>query len=66
MLDTVKKELNVLPSSSFSDFYQDYVAYIEESIIQHDVKKAYSVVKSIDNIPDVIRGLNKLTEELNQ
>lgn len=66
MLDSVKKELNALPSSSFSDFYQDYVAHIEELIIQHDVKKACSVVKSIDNIPDIIRGLNKLTEELNQ
>ena len=66
MLDTVKKELNALPSSPFSDFYQDYVAHVEESIVQHDIKKAYSVVKSIDDIPDIIRGLNKLTEELNQ
>ena len=36
----------------------------QDEIIDNDVKKANLAFKSIDDIPTIIRGLNKLTEEL--
>lgn len=64
MLSKLKSDISDIPNIDFGDFYQLYVARMEDTIIQNDIKKASAVFKSMDDISTIIRGLNKLTEEL--
>lgn len=64
MLKVIKQTIDELPSESFGEFYQDYVANLEDDILDHDMKIADSAFKSIDDIPEIIKGLNKMTQEL--
>lgn len=64
MLDVVKQTIESLPDKSFGEFYQNYISDLEDSIIEHDMKKASSTFHSIEDVTDIIKGINKLTEEL--
>lgn len=64
MLSKLKSDISDIPNTDFGNFYQSYVARMEDLIIQNDIKKASTVFKSMDDISTIIRGLNKLTEEL--
>lgn len=66
MLETIKETIEDLPSENFGEFYQSYVSRSEDAIIEHDIKLASSDFKSIEDITELIKGLNKITEELNK
>lgn len=64
MLEVVKQTIENLPDKPFSVFYQQYIGDLEDKIIDHDVERASSTFRSIEDVTDIIRGINKLTEEL--
>lgn len=64
MLETVKEAIADLPDETFSEFYQKYIADLEDAIIAYDISKASSTLQSIEDVPDIIKIINKLTEEL--
>lgn len=64
MLATVNKCISNLPPEPFSIFYQNYIIDLENRILDQDVTQASLEYKSIEDITLVIKGLNKMTEEL--
>ena len=66
MLEDIKQVILSLPDKDFATFYQDYVVKSQDSIIEHDVNLATKDYTSIEDACQVIRGINKLTEELKQ
>ena len=64
MLETIKESIANLPSESFGEFYQKYIFDLEDEIIDHDISKANSAFKSIEDINEIVKGINRLTEEL--
>lgn len=64
MLETVKNYIANLPTTSFSDYYQDYVASFQHRSVNHQIEVDSHKFKSIDDIETVLKGLNTLTEEL--
>lgn len=64
MLSTIKDQLEHISDTPFREFYQDYVASIENDIITLDINRASSSFKSIEDIPGMIKSLNKLVEGL--
>lgn len=64
MLSTIKEAVNNLPSKPFSEFYQEFISHVEDELIEYDMKKANSSFHSIEDVTDIVRGINKLTEEL--
>lgn len=64
MLKAVKESIDSLPDESFGVFYQSYIADLEDEIIERDMKQANSTFHSIEDITDIIKCINALTEEL--
>ncbi len=65
MLQIVKQCITDLPKSKFEDYYQQYVAQVQDEIIDRDIQRANKLYNRIDDMPKLIEGLNVLTEELN-
>lgn len=64
MLEVVKQTLVDLPENTFGEFYQEYIANLEDKILEYDLLRASSTFHSIDDITDIIRIINKMTEDL--
>ena len=64
MLETIKKCIEDLPDKSFPDYYQEYVMEAEQRVMQHRINIDSHRFVSIDNMSDIIAGLNQMTEEL--
>ena len=64
MLDTIRQCIKELPSESFEVMYQRYVKDVQDKIIDHDICLANHSYKSIEDINQLVVGLNILTEEL--
>lgn len=64
MLDNIKQSIIDLPDKPFKDFYQEYISDLEDDIIAYDIEKANSRFRSIEDITDIVKGINQLTEEL--
>lgn len=66
MLNAIRSAIQSLPEQSFEEFYQRYIQTVQDSIISCNVKAISHDYKSVEDIPDLIKGLNKLTEGLKQ
>lgn len=66
MLPTIKRCIQELPETEFSDFYQDYIMESELRVRSHRVKLDLHRFTSVDDIHIILNGLNKMTEELKQ
>lgn len=64
MLKTVKQCIEDLPEKQFEVYYQEYVQSIQDKIILHDIHIASHDYTSIEDMCQLIAGLNTLTEEL--
>lgn len=64
MLEVVKQTISDLPDDSFGCFYQHYIMRIEDKILDYDAKRASSLFHSIEDVNDIIKNINKITEEL--
>lgn len=64
MLETIKQAVEELPNETFGEYYQKYVMQSQDSIIQHDVSFAGHQYHSLEDIPQLMQGLNTLSEEL--
>lgn len=65
MLKTVKQCLAELPDKSFDTHYQEYVMSFQDMLIDSEIARAEQKC-SIESIPNIIKELNTLTEEVNQ
>lgn len=66
MLNAIRSAIQSLPEQSFEEFYQQYIQTVQDNIISCNVKSISHDYKAIEDIPDLIKGLNKLTEGLKQ
>ena len=65
MLNDVKELLqNIKNQEYFPEFYQRYVASIQDKIINDDVLLASTTFTSFKDINVILADVNKLTEEL--
>lgn len=66
MLQTIRDSIDCLTNQDFGNFYQDYVVHIQDLIINHDLAEACKECTSIEDSIYLIKGINKITEELNK
>ena len=64
MLDTIRCELSKQSEMSFESFYQSYIMKLQDEIIERDLSKASRNLSSIEDVVELIKGLNRLEEEL--
>lgn len=64
MLQEIKRYIEELPDEPFEDYYQRYVKASQDRIIRKDLKVASQSFTQLEDTAEVIKGLNKLTEEL--
>lgn len=64
MLDDIKQCIRTLPNVDFSEYYQQYVKQVQDSILDNDLLQASHCYKMIEDTPKLLSGLNILTEEL--
>lgn len=64
MLATIKTAIANLPDVDFEDFYQSYVEHSQDSIIDNDIERSSKLFTGINDLTEVLQGLNTLTEEL--
>lgn len=64
MLVAIKQTINDLPDQSFADFYQDYVVSSQLNALEHEFNVARSAYTQLDDVNQIMKGLDILTEEL--
>lgn len=64
MLDTIRCELSKRTEMPFESFYQSYIMKLQDEIIERDLSKASRNLSSIEDVVELIKGLNRLEEEL--
>lgn len=64
MLESVRQCINNTPDIVFADFYQQYILNSEHQIVDYGLDIDKHRFTSIDNINDILAGLNIMTEEL--
>lgn len=64
MLETIKQEIDRLPDISFADYYQQYVITMQDQIMDYHLSLVKHQFNTIEDIPELIKGINKLSEEM--
>ena len=64
MLQEIKQYIAELPDEPFEDYYQRYVKESQDRAIRKDLKVASQSLTQLEDTVEIIKGLNKLTEEL--
>jgi len=64
MLQEIKQYIAELPDEPFEDYYQRYIKESQDKAIRRDLKVASQSLTQLEDTVDIIKGLNKLTEEL--
>lgn len=64
MLEDIRKAIEDLPETEFSEFYQEYVIAMQDSIINHQLADMQHQFSTVEDIPELIKGINKLSEDL--
>lgn len=64
MLELIKNTINTLPDISFGEYYQQYVIKTQDAILDNMLNIAGKQYTDIEDVTELIKGLNKLTKEL--
>lgn len=64
MLQTIKDYISNLPDKDFGSYYQEFICETQDRIIESDANGIQARFVSLDNVNDILSGINKLTEEL--
>lgn len=64
MLESIKNTIDTLPDISFGEYYQQYVIQTQDVILDNMLNIADKQYTDIEDVTELIKGLNKLTKEL--